>query len=180
MRKFVNKIEGFENVEGYEICSNGDVYSYKSGVPKKLNPYKNTKGYLLVDLGVKRRAIKVHRLVALAFIPNFNNYPQVNHIDGDKRNNNYKNLEWVNNSMNQIHAFKLGLNKSKKGDECYNYNKEHFTCKRVCRIDNDGNTKEYVSLAQAARDNNIPSYSSISTACKRRGKSHGFRWEFID
>ena len=53
----------------------------------------------------------VHREVAKLFIENKENKPQVNHIDGDKLNNHYLNLEWVNNSENQIHAITSGLKK---------------------------------------------------------------------
>jgi len=53
--------------------------------------------------------IYIHRLVAMAFIPNPNNYPQVNHKDGDKSNNNVSNLEWCNNQQNSIYARDNGL-----------------------------------------------------------------------
>ena len=68
-------------------------------------------GYHKVDLysNGKRTSVRVHRLVAEAFIPNPNELPQINHIDGNKENNNVKNLEWVNNSQNMIHAYRTGL-----------------------------------------------------------------------
>ena len=80
---------------------------------KILKPYKNKKGYLICDIRVdgKRKIVPLHRLVALAFIPNVDNKPQVNHIDGNKQNNCVENLEWCTNSENQIHAFKHGLQK---------------------------------------------------------------------
>lgn len=58
----------------------------------------------------KYKIMSVHRLVAMNFIPNPNNYPQINHIDGNKENNFYKNLEWCTPSMNVKHAYKNGLN----------------------------------------------------------------------
>lgn len=68
-------------------------------------------GYLRVALAVNGRitTISVHRLVAMAFVPNLNNYPQVNHIDGKKTNNVPENLEWCTVSYNQNHAIRLGL-----------------------------------------------------------------------
>ena len=71
--------------------------------------------YYIRDLSTeKRKDFKGHRLVAEYFIDNPNDYPIVNHIDGDKANNHIENLEWCTYSQNNIHAYKNGLNRSKK------------------------------------------------------------------
>ena len=94
--------------EGYEVSNLGRVKSYKYDKinGKIMNPYKNTKGYLQIDLqldGRKRENrvhLSVHRLVAISFIPNPDNLPQVNHKDEDKTNNCVDNLELCTNDYN--------------------------------------------------------------------------------
>lgn len=108
--KRISEISGFEDFVGYTITIDGDVYSYIGGKHKL--KYSSNKGYLQVTIGSrlkKRVTRKIHRLVALAFIPNPNNYKQVNHIDGNKQNNNINNLEWIDNKNNQRHAILNGL-----------------------------------------------------------------------
>ncbi len=69
---------------------------------------KNWKGYLVIDLYINglRKQYRQHRLIAETFIPNPNNLPQINHIDGDKTNNKVENLEWCTNRVNQLHYTK--------------------------------------------------------------------------
>lgn len=76
------------------------------------NDKPNFMGYNLVTLKKNntRKTIRVHRLVAIAFIPNPENKPQVNHINAIKTDNRVENLEWATASENSIHATKLGLN----------------------------------------------------------------------
>ena len=180
--KMVNEIKGFENIVGYEIFEDGTVISYKKKQPIKLNPYPNTKGYLMVDLSTKKRAVKLHRLVAIAFLDNPENKPQVNHIDGNKKNNNASNLEWVTNSENQKHAYKHGLMKTIPTEDRYNYDKEHHMSKKVRQLDMNGNViAEYFSFAQAARAVGLKSYTSISNAAKNdKLTAKGYKWELVE
>ena len=93
----------FENK--YQISNTGKVRNKKTGLI--LKPKYNQKGYQYVNLSVDRhKSIKwyIHRLVGFHFIPNPENKPQVNHIDGNPSNNNVDNLEWVTNEENQHHA----------------------------------------------------------------------------
>jgi hypothetical protein len=114
-------IIGYENC--YKISNQGQVKSLSRSIrrttPEKILKLQfNTKGYQMVTLynetGRKQHAIQ--RLVAKAFIPNPENKPQVNHIDGDKTNNSVDNLEWSTSKENLDHAVKLGLKASAKGE----------------------------------------------------------------
>ena len=104
-----------ENYEDYVISDQGRVFSYKRSI--FLKPRKDRCGYLFVGLwGEKfQKFLKIHRLVALAFIPNVYNKRTVNHIDGCKANNHVSNLEWNTHSENSQHGFDNGLIKPKKG-----------------------------------------------------------------
>lgn len=76
------------------------------------------KGYLRTNLAKNgiNKTIKIHRIVAEVFVPNIQNKPQVNHINGVKSDNRACNLEWVSNGENQKHAFKLGLLNDRSGE----------------------------------------------------------------
>lgn len=91
-------IKGYEN--NYDITDTGKVFSKISG--KYLSPTIDKDGYEIVGLflnGVQKKK-KVHRLVAEAFIPNPNNYNQINHKDENPQNNNVNNLEWCDCQYN--------------------------------------------------------------------------------
>ena len=141
-----------------------------------LKPYMSKKGYLKVDLGDgfgKRKSVYVHRLVAIAFIDNPMNYNQVNHIDGVKTNNRLDNLEWCNNSMNQLHAYANGLNKpsplaGKPKRPVYQIDKK--TNEIVARFD---------SVTEAGVALGMKKPSNIITVCNgNRPYAGGYKWQY--
>lgn len=123
-------VDGYEGI--YEVSNIGRVKSLPKTIiikqPKAIRIFQsrlfkksvNRYGYIIVSLhlNLKIKQFKVHRLVAKAFIPNPDNKPYVNHIDGDKQNNHVTNLEWCTAQENSIHAVRNGLlrNSSLKGD----------------------------------------------------------------
>jgi hypothetical protein len=97
----------------YEVYDTGVIVSYITG--KELRQCSHGDHYLYVDLfNPSKTRTFVHRLVAQLFIPNPSGKKIVNHIDGDKHNNHFTNLEWVTSKENSIHAVTLGL--SPKGE----------------------------------------------------------------
>lgn len=115
-------IQGYEGL--YQVSESGGVKrlshiaEYKDGAKhhyeeRTLSPVLQATGYLTVTLcrGGEQRPVGVHRLVAETFIPNPDNKPQVNHIDGCKTNNKASNLEWCTAKENSDHAWRLGLSK---------------------------------------------------------------------
>lgn len=93
----------------YFITEDGKVFNVQT--KRYLKEQKSKNGYSVVRVTVNRikKTIRIHREVAKAFIPNPENKPQVNHIDGDKNNNKVSNLEWCTNQENADHAIKNGL-----------------------------------------------------------------------
>lgn len=103
--KRVESLELFRPIQGYEqyeVSTWGRVRNIETN--RFLAPEVHDKGYLRVDLytgGQKHKHMKVHRLVANAFIPNPEGKPQINHIDGNNQNNSVTNLEWVTDAENK-------------------------------------------------------------------------------
>ena len=143
----------------YDVDKSGTVVNVKTG--KILHQHKDKNGYLFVTLcnNGKQKRIAVHRLVALKFIPNTMNLPQVNHKNGIKTDNRVENLEWCSASENQRHrryVLKVGN-------------------KKVKRIETN---TVYDSIKQASEDNGtyIP---NIVRACKRNSTAGGYHWSYL-
>lgn len=102
-------IKNFE--DRYSVRPDGAVVSHKTGLPMKAS--LSNSGYEFVHLSAAGRRYHgyVHRLVAEAYHPQVEGMTDVNHIDGDKRNNAAENLEWISRSGNLKHAYRLGLRK---------------------------------------------------------------------
>lgn len=136
MEKYI-KIEN----TNYSISNKGNVKNDKTN--KILVFGISTTGYKFVN--IKSKSTKIHRLVAKAFIPNEHGYNIINHIDGDKLNNNVENLEWCTQSHNLKHAFNIGLRKPVINIEGKNgYSKKVIDLKT---------NKIYDSLSQVVRLN---------------------------
>lgn len=128
-----------ELYKNYYVTEEGFVYSLKS--KKYLKNVLNThRGYYKVSLMLSegKRDIEVHRLVALAFIPNPENKPQVNHKDGNKLNNHVSNLEWVTDSENKSHGWTTGLYKSSINQR----KAASITGSKTCRLRHESNKKK--------------------------------------
>lgn len=106
MSEMWQPVNGYEGI--YEVSDQGRVRNVKRD---RLRKPSNIRGYQAVPLckGGKNRMKLLHRLVAEAFIPNHENKPQVNHINGNKADNRAENLEWVTPQENLRHAWETGL-----------------------------------------------------------------------
>lgn len=169
------KIKGFEN---YTISNDGVVENIKTQKIKVGTSNGAGNGYLYVDLynnGKKSRRF-IHRLVAEAFIANVANKPMVNHKDGNTKNNNVSNLEWVTASENVSHAsniLKVMQQYSKANEK---------KKRRVVQI--DVVTKQIVntfdSIREAERKTGIKS-SYIVNICKGKFyQAFGYHWCYVE
>jgi hypothetical protein len=134
MTEIWKDIKGYENL--YKVSNLGNIISLKTN--KILKPNKGSNGYLLVHLynnGIRSKHLLIHRLVAEAFLPNPNNYPQVNHKDYDRTNNRVENLEWCSPIQNLEYSnviYKASLRKERK-IKCLETNEVFKSIKEACR-----------------------------------------------
>ncbi len=171
MKEIWKDIEGYEGL--YQISNLGNVKSLKNNII--LKPSKNSKGYLQVFLwkNGSGKLLRIHRLVAKAFIPNFDDKPQVNHIDGNKQNNRVNNLEWVTNSENQKHAFKIKLQT--------NIGNNNPRARKINQYDLNGKLiRTWNSFYDITNELNI-NRSDVWRCCTGKYKqSHNFIWRYAD
>lgn len=137
-----------------------------------LTPQKDNKGYLRVRMSLHDQKVsaKIHRLVAIAFIPNPENKPQVNHINCNKEDNRAENLEWVTNGENQIHAYKNGLN--------YVTGRAGRKKIPVIQLDKNGvKIDRYESIGKASRITGIQRQNIEKVIKGQRKTAGGYQWK---
>ena len=155
------------NYEGlYQVSNFGNVKNIRTG--KLLKPFKNTYGYLYLNLsknGTKRK-VRVHRLVAQSFIPNPQNLPQVNHKDEIRTNNSVDNLEWCDAQYNNNYG-----TRTKRSAESHQ--------KPILQFDKNGNfIREWVGQCEASNKLNIPQGNICNFCNGIRSSAGGYIWKY--
>lgn len=163
------------------IKSNGSLQLYKGRI---LKTTESTGGYLYVAVSKEQNKFisrRLHRLIAKTFIPNPNNYPQINHINENKKDNRAENLEWCDNKYNVNYG-----HRAEKFIASMRNNKT--LSKEVNQYDLKGNyLRSFPSTAEAARylnRNTAPEVTScrIGQCCrhlyKKGNAAYGYLWEF--
>ena len=154
-------VVGYEGL--YKVSEYGDVLSVKSN--ELLKPQNDCRGYLQVGLykNRKRKQYKIHRLVATAFCEGAEYFNEVNHIDEDKTNNHYSNLEWCTREYNN--------NFGTRNDRIGESSMKKVRCIELDRIFNS--VKEASEYINRNKEN-------ISACLRGKRKTCGnFHWEYV-
>ena len=173
--------ELWKDIEGYngkyQISNKGRLKSFAQDSTNGKIKYgnKTLKGYydfVLYDDNGNKSTCAVHRLVALAFIPNPNNYPQINHKDENKANNSVENLEWCTNDYNSHYGTKI--QRTRESNLCCK-----TTSLKVYSVDKNGDVQYFNSIGEAERQTGV-SHSNIVRNLKGRSHYCGNRkWYYV-
>lgn len=189
-------IQGYEGL--YQVSNLGRVKSLGRFIDrlvygnywqeeKILKPNKTKYGYLIVELrkNKKPKSFLVHRLVAITFIPNSENKPEVDHINADKTNNSVNNLRWVTakenvrNPLNMMHL--IGKNHPMFGKKHSEETKEKIrgaNNPRARKVKNIETKEIFDTVTDAEKKYNL-SRGCIKCAIKKNWKSAGYHWEYV-
>ena len=162
-KKFI--YEGQET--DYSVSTEGEV---RKDTTNYILSQSSQQDYKFVGLIIngKQKRMRVHRMVALTFINNPDNKPYVNHINGNRSDNNVENLEWVTPSENTQHAVNTGLFKSGRTRAVIQYNL------------NGEQMATFESATEAARQTG-GSQSKITMCCRRqRDSANDYQWRYYD
>lgn len=153
---FYMEEEVWVNVKGSKFTEVSSLGRFRTSFFKKgvtiCKQHISKTGYLALRINGKTQ--RAHRIIATAFIPNPLNLPQVNHIDGNKLNNNFNNLEWVSNKQNSEHAWKNGLIKRQFGEKT---SKAILTNEDAINIVNSNSTDKEIAILYNVHDTTINS-----------------------
>lgn len=154
-REIWKDIKGYEGL--YSVSNKGNIKNLKTN---KILAGGNSSGYRNITL--KGKTYMVHRLVALAFIDNPQNLPQVDHRDENKKNNDVSNLRWVSKSENTRHSiYKQSL--------------------KIKQLDKDGNLiRIWPSVMQIERELGYNRCAIVNVCRGRQRSAYNFRWEYAD
>jgi hypothetical protein len=178
-------VKGFNGI--YQVSNLGRLKSFKENKNGRILSNINRQGgYLSVVLGYRglKKYTRIHRLVAETFIPNPDNKPEVNHIDGNKQNNCVSNLEWVTRKENAAHAMKHNPN-ILKGMNRYN---QFIRPKNIRQYSLDGKfIAEFPNAVEASKRTGICGRNILQVANateykpgKVRHQAGGYVWRFSE
>jgi hypothetical protein len=179
------EIPGYEGL--YSVNESGEVLShYRKNLGGKclkcrvLKPLKDSYGYFFVVLYSNKKAtqLRIHRLVAITFIPNPENKATVNHKNGIRHDNRLQNLEWCTHSENNQHAYDV-LGKIPVISHLNKFGKDNYKTKKINKLSMDGRfICSYFGQSEASRETKVDQGNIWRAINGVKVSAGGFKWEY--